>query len=423
MAQGTRPQNAREFMSKLVVPYTKTNGTPNKIYSEPKQAGMPEINRAYQIASDSQDDKDFNIGIKEIDEAVMHYFKNTLRLSVVQNNTSVQVPVIYGTPENWKSFQRDGYYRDKEGRLMAPLLVFKRDDVAQNRNLGYKLDGNLIHNLQYFKKSYSKRNFYNNFGVLNNRVPQTEYAVAMTPDYVTVEYSCVIWTYFMEQMDKLIEAINYSARSYWGDPERFQFYSNIERFTDTTEYSQGEDRAVRTSFTLSINGYLIPDSINKKIANASKVFGLSRLIFGIEATNSDLELFTTSGKSSQKKPLAGVIAADSTNTVIQNTTIVGGVTTDTTLYLNTNVTKNADAVTAPNTATITGASFLQPPMDSGLPPTSVDNFTFFVNGQYIPNSIVAIVESSGDVVVTFNTVQLGYELETDDEVTVIGKFS
>ena len=85
---------------------------------------------------------------------------------------------------------------------MAPLLMFKRTSVTQNRDLGNKLDGNLVHNVQTFATRYNKRNFYSNFNVLNSRSPETKYVVSVTPDYVTVEYECIVWTYFVEQMDK-----------------------------------------------------------------------------------------------------------------------------------------------------------------------------------------------------------------------------
>lgn len=191
--QVVRPENRKEFMSKLIGPaYAPSEGTVQKPFSEPTKLGQPEQNRAYEISERKDGDKDFTIGIKDVDEALMYYFNNYLKLSVVQNNAKLTVPIIYGTPENWKSVQRDGYYRDQNEKLMAPLLMFKRSSITQNRDLGYKLDGNQAHNVQLFKKSFSKRNVYSNFGVLNNRVPETKYVVSATPDYITVEYECIL---------------------------------------------------------------------------------------------------------------------------------------------------------------------------------------------------------------------------------------
>jgi hypothetical protein len=403
-------------MTSLSEPYVTGYSDPTKVFSEPKKSGMPEINRSYQVASDTQQDKDFSIGIKDIDEAVMYYFEKVLRLYVVQNNSRISIPIIYGSAENWKNFQRDGYFRDKEGKLMAPLLVFKRNTITQNRNLGFKLDGNMIHNLQLFEKRYSTRNFYSNFNLLSNRSPEKEYVAVATPDYVTVEYECVVWTHYMEQMDKVVEALNFASRAYWGDPNRFLFHSSIETFTDATEYAQSEDRAVKTNFNITLNGYLIPDTINKKMANATKYYGVSKVVFGLETTDSPIEQFATAKKSTSKK-LANVIAADSNNTVINQT--ISTIPPDTIIYINTNKELIGDVVNS-TTATF-DAGWI--PAPAGLPATSKENFTFFCNGQLIEKStVVSFTQSSGVSTLVIDPVKLLYSLEASDVITAIGKF-
>ena len=283
MTQIVRPPTRREFLDKLRVPTDPEYGNPNIVFSEPFKPGQPEFNRAFETAYEPTGDKKFSVGIKDIDEAIMYYFNNVLQLTVVQNNATVLVPVIYGSPEKWKSVQYDGYYRDGASRIMSPLLMFKRQSVVQNRTLGNKLDGNQANNVQLFEKRYSKLNIYDNFNVLRNQIPQREYAIVVTPDYVTVNYTCIIWTNFVEQMDKLIEAVNFASNSYWGDPTAFQFLAKIETFNDSQTYEQGEDRLVRTEFDLSLNGYLIPDSVNAHIAQMSgKTYNICKVVFATE---------------------------------------------------------------------------------------------------------------------------------------------
>lgn len=284
--QQVRPQNRQEFMDKLVVPYSQEYGNPNIIPSEPFKPGQPEINRALEISLKGDTTKKFSIGIKDIDEAIMFYFKNVLQLSVYQNNNQVPVPIIYGSPEKWKSVQADGYYRDNTSKIMAPLIMFKRRSVEQNRALGNKLDGNKVNNVQIFKKAYSRRNVYDDFHLLQNQKLEDEYIVTVTPDYVTLTYDCIIWTNFVEQMDKLVEAINFASNSYWGDVSRFQFLTRIDSFEDALAYETGEDRLVRTNFTLNLNGYLIPDSINAYLALLqNKTYNLCKIVFNTETVN------------------------------------------------------------------------------------------------------------------------------------------
>lgn len=283
MGQQVRPQNRREFMDKMVVPSDPQYGNPNLTFSEPFKPGQPEFNRAFETSYNEAPNKKFSVGIKDIDEAIMFYFNNYLKLKVYQNNDTVLVPILYGSPEKWKSVQRDGYYRDGAARIMSPLLMFKRESVVQNRTLGNKLDGNFASNVQLFEKVFSKKNIYDNFFVLQNQKPQKEFVVVVTPDYVTITYRCVMWTNFVEQMDKLIEAMNFASNSYWGDPSRFQFLAKIETFNDSQTYEQGEDRLVRTEFDLTLNGYLVPDTLNAYLAQlSSKTYNLCKIVFTTE---------------------------------------------------------------------------------------------------------------------------------------------
>lgn len=281
--QQVRPQNRREFMDKLSVPTDPQYGNPNLTFTEPFKPGQPEVNRAYETRFTELDNKKFSIGIKDIDEAIQYYFDNVLKLTVYQNNGTVLVPVIYGTPEKWKSMQRDGYYRDGAAKIMSPLIMYKRESLRQNRELGNKVDGNIAHNVQLFEKTFSRKNIYDNFHTLRAQKPQKEYAVVVTPDYVTLTYKCVMWTNYVEQMDKLIEAVNFASNSYWGDPSSFQFLTKMEVFNDQQTYEQGEDRLVRTDFELTLNGYLIPDSLNAYLAQLqSRTYNLCKIVFNTE---------------------------------------------------------------------------------------------------------------------------------------------
>ena len=108
------------------------------------------------------DTKQFSVGVKDIDEAVFYYFGNKIKPFVYQNGQRREVPVIYGAPERWKSFQRDGYYRDKKGAIMLPIIVIKRDTLTKDRTVANKLDANMPNLYGVFSKQFSSKNFYSN---------------------------------------------------------------------------------------------------------------------------------------------------------------------------------------------------------------------------------------------------------------------
>jgi len=214
------------------------------------QGTTPSINpkrREIQRSVKDDDVKQFSIGLRDIDEAIFYYFENVIRPSVIRNGKQVNVPVLYGSPERWKAVQKDGFYRDRNGKIMTPLIMVKRDSLEKNRQLGNKLDANNPINFGIFEKKYSKKNVYDRFSALSNREPIKEYQGVVIPDFVNITYSCIIFTQYVEQMNKLVESINYASDAYWGDPNKFNFRAMIDSYTTATEMTQGNDRTVRTT--------------------------------------------------------------------------------------------------------------------------------------------------------------------------------
>jgi len=271
------PLNRREFTSKLIEPYLESEGKP----PVPK-----ELNRGEQVSLKDDKSKDISIGLEDHDAAILYYFEHVIKPSVIQNGIRTTVPVLVSSPERFKSVQTDGFYRDKNSKIMVPLITFTRESVAKNRNLGNKLDGNYPQNLQYFEQSYNKRNIYDNFSAINNIKPQVSRIIAVVPDYVTITYNCIVFTNFIEQNNKLIEGINFASDSYWGDLNKFQFRAMIDSFATPTILEQGDDRAAKSTFSITLNGYLIPDTINKDLAQVQKkIYDKSRVVITAETVS------------------------------------------------------------------------------------------------------------------------------------------
>jgi hypothetical protein len=263
-----RPIKKREFLTTLSEPYIQPEreiqpySNPNSTLSLESQPGQPTFNRAEQTSLKNDETKTINIGLEDHDKAVLYYLENIIKPTVTQNNKQISVPIIYGSPERWKSVQSDGFYRDKNGKTMVPLIMYKRESFEKNRSLGNKLDGNVVHNVQYFEKGYSKRNVYDNFGILNNQIPQKEYILGIIPDYITLTYKITIFTDYVEQMNPLIEALEFASDSYWGDPESFQFRAIINSFPTPVSLENGLDRAIKSELSVTLQGYIIPNTIN-----------------------------------------------------------------------------------------------------------------------------------------------------------------
>jgi hypothetical protein len=404
------PKNQSEIVQDTIHPYYQNKPISQNVFTH-------RDNRALNTTRKTDKIKDITIGLEDIDYALKYYFENTIKPVITQDGNLISVPVLYGSPERWQSVQADGYYRDTNGKLVLPLIMFKRSGIEKNRNLGNKIDGNLASLFQVFESRYNQRNQYDNFSVLTNRIPSKQYYVSVVPDYVTITYECVLLTNYVEQNNKLIEAIEYAADSYWGDANRWQFRTSLDSFGVTNIINTGEDRVSSTTVNLKVNGYLIADSINQHLSDTNMHYSPSQIKFTFETSEADLDTLVTA--PAPKTAMGATSFADSYNTNVTTQTTVD---VDATVleYLNTSITKYATTITS-NTALFTGTFRTAP---SPLPATSVTNFTFFVNGQLVDyNSITSFVDNgNGTCLLTVNTTNLQYSLESDDQIIAVGKF-
>ena len=225
-------------------------------------------------------------------------------------------------------------------------------------------------------------------------------------------------------MNKIVEGINYASDSYWGDPNKFNFRAMIDSYTTATEMNQGEDRTVRTNFTLNLLGHVIPETINAQIQGSGKYYSKSAVIFGMEVAGT-LETLTARSLTADKEGANRFF--DSGKSSFSTTTSLNP---EQQAYLL--LQKAYSSATTPvvvdegaGTVTWTNLTFADPPQGFDDPPEK-DLFQLFINGQLVSgDSIISIVETTaaGPVVVTIDETALGFEISASDEYTIIGKFN
>jgi hypothetical protein len=223
------------------------------------------FNRGEKISRNSAGAKDnvknLSVGIMDMDSAVMYYFNEVIKPDVEVNEEKVKVPCIYASPERWTQVSKQGYLRDKKRQIIVPLIAFKRTSMSRNDNFSVdKLDANDPKLFYSFQKKYSQQNRFDKFSVQQNLTPGREYYNVAIPDYVTLTYEFIIWTSYIEQMNRIVEKVNYSDGSYWGEPGKMKFRTSIDSFTNATEI-EGE-RLIKTTFSMTLNGYILPESYN-----------------------------------------------------------------------------------------------------------------------------------------------------------------
>ena len=220
-------------------------------------------NRALQLRRDTDDVQDVSISLMDLDSAIMYYFTEVIKPTVVDNGETVKVPVMYSSPERWAAIQKSGFMRDPKKQLILPVIAFRRTGMEKDTNMPVdKIDPEEPKLHWQFEKKYTNANRYDSFSVQQGLFPQKEYYNVAVPDYMILSYDFIIWTSYIEQMNKLIERINWSAGAYWGEPNKMRFRTNIDSYTDATEVTDRE-RIVRTQFSVTLHGYLIPEAYNE----------------------------------------------------------------------------------------------------------------------------------------------------------------
>jgi len=226
-----------------------------------------EFNRGTKISRNSpgakDDVKNISVGIMDMDSAIMYYFNEVIKPEVDINEEKVKVPCIYASPERWVTISKQGFLRDKKRQIIVPLIVFKRTGMSRDDNMPVdKLDANDPKLFYSFQKKFTQQNRYDKFSVQQNISPGREYYNVAMPDYVQLSYEFTIWTSYIEQMNKIVEKINYSDGAYWGEPGKMRFRTRIESFSDASQID-GE-RLIKTTFSLNLNGYIVPETYNSK---------------------------------------------------------------------------------------------------------------------------------------------------------------
>lgn len=350
------------------------------------------LNRAEQMPREGITYKR-GISIYDVDTTIYEYMRDVVVPRLELDKKEITIPVIYGNAERWKAAQIDGVYRDERGKIILPMVMFKRTAIAPNEAMA--MPNRLLHYQSYV--GYSNKNRYDKFSLLNNFKPRKEIYDITMPDYVQVSYEIMIWTNFTEHMNKIVEQFQWASGEYWGTRDGFKFRSVVDSFDKITEMTDNQERLVRTNFTITTYAYLLPESFDNE-STIKKSISTRAIVTTLE---------TDINKSVGDALTAGIAMSDYNDNKLLFDYInlyesKIGVITDT--Y----------AVNFINTRLVT------PPDELSL--TAVDGVKVYINGVKIAPNVWTGVQNGNNYGVTFDSGLLGYGLNPmTDEVTIVGK--
>ena len=351
--------------------------------------------------------KDISIALYDVDYAIKWHLENIIQPTITEDNVVIPVPVLFSSGEKWAAVQKHGYLRDNQGKLLTPLIMLKRNAVTKRDDI---LDIKVLETPEAritFEKKYSSHNRYDKFSVTNGK-PTSEYYSVDVPKFVQVEYDVLCWTNNTSQLNEIVEQLIWFDGKAFGDTHKFNTY--IDAPTFETINSTGEDRIVRATLAMRTKAHIL----NTHGANAPSMYKLNpvnKLVIGLETAVSVSTVANAMNNGTSVIISGGGGGGSSSNTSM-NSAI---------LYLNSN-SQLTGTVTGTNSVNF-NSEWLSAPLP--LPNTSVNNFTFFVNGQMLERSaIVSFVQYTGQGYsrLLVNTNLLGFTLQSTDEIIGIGKF-
>ena len=235
-------------------------------------------NRSHKMRSDDSEIsfENYSITLMDIDNILYEYFVKVINPQVDDAGGSIiSVPVRHASPERWSAILNDGVYRDEKGQVQKPMIIFTRTSVSKDDSFVYF---NRYLSVPFVKK-FDKKNMYDKFSSLTNSNRQVEVHNITFPDHVILQYDFTMSTEYVQQMNTLVERINWVSNDYWGDPARFKFRASVDSFSNSVEVPTDDDRVVTTTFSLTVNAYLLPEVFDntktskRNLTNRKVIFG------------------------------------------------------------------------------------------------------------------------------------------------------
>lgn len=202
------------------------------------------------------------IGIQDVDEAIILYLRNELKPQISRNDKLIEVPVIWLNAEKNKDFTSYGYIRDDKGKIQSPLIALRKNSIEKHEAL-YRTNQSDFE--YYFVQKYSPTNRYYNFKTLQNEVPKKEVYGVKFPSFVHINYNLIIQTDLEKDADILTKKIIEFEGNAFGDTNGYKFTTYIDDYEYNVINDINDDRIVSVEMSLRTFAYLVNGDLIKRI--------------------------------------------------------------------------------------------------------------------------------------------------------------
>jgi len=226
------------------------------------------------------------VNIFSIDKAVYDWF-NTKHATNIQGR---KTPVTFGSWERFAQMQDNKYdenlnrMRDPSGMLILPMISIRRGDVTYNTDRFVFQQATGAPRIEI-----SRRVAMSNFdadrrvpfdgphmystGRRRSDAPVMEVATVPYPDFVTIPYTITFWASYVRHANYFNDRMWQNAYPTDLTYKGYYFYAFIDSSTNENneENYTDEERIIRSSFTMTVDGYLIKKNDVNVTRTASKM--------------------------------------------------------------------------------------------------------------------------------------------------------
>jgi len=373
-----------------------------------------DYNTAKQVRRDADYIKNFIIKLHDVDFAIIEYMNDVITPQVEQipgQGNKIKVPIIYGSAERWASARKFGFVRDQKGQIQLPLIMIRRNSVAKNDSMT-----TLNRFLQRsYAQSYSPKNKYDNFAIMNGVKPTTEVYNVVNPDHVNLTYECMVWTSFTEHLNDIIEIFTFAEDSYWGQKNKFKFRASIDSFDISNELTDGGERIVRGSFNINVNAFLLPEEFANKV-NTIKSYTPKRILMMTEIDTSLVRPNSNMYRQNERIPALGRPSTPRVSMVTEYQALFDYITLSNS-YDATFVSTNSSQ----SVWRLSNIFRVAVPSDLASIVSDSDRTQSFINGVFTPIENYTLSNDDNDLLITFDHSATIYELDSTDDVVLRGK--
>lgn len=238
-------------------------------------------NRADEIRRDNDTVKIPKVTLYDIDYSIYYHLAFNLKLKVSNNDNIIDVPVKFADSEKWNQIRRDGFIRDKDGKINLPLILIRRMDVMDDERISMP-PGQTFGGTSTFYPS-SRIIPMVNTGMQFDRLAgqyltkrSREFYIVTMPSYIRLTYELVIMTDLQEQMNNIIQDIIQANQHMWGDV--YTFRVSIQSASTESTNTVGSDRLIKSTISLQVDGY-IRTEYNYQQNAILKAYSLKRVDF------------------------------------------------------------------------------------------------------------------------------------------------